>query len=203
MTQQLLRVSHQPFDYQYLKDLLRDYRYPRNKISKLLKTGEIEALKSGLYVLSEDFGRSLVLEQVANLLYGPSYVSLDYALSHYGLIPEKVYVVTSVCIGRKKLFDTAVGSFSYQQIKPAYYKLAYSRQTVNDASYLMATVEKALCDKLYFAPALSNLEALEQYLIEDLRIDHGALSNINPRHLSPLAEASGKRNLKLLLEMFK
>lgn len=69
MTQQLLKISHQSFDYQYLKDLFRDYRYPRNKISKLLRTGKIVALKSGLNGLSKHFGRNLVPEQDANLLW--------------------------------------------------------------------------------------------------------------------------------------
>jgi len=203
MTQQLLGISHQPFDYQYLKDLLRDFRYPRNKIGKLLKTGEIVALKSGLYVLSEQFGRSLVLEQVANLLYGPSYISLDYALSRYGLIPEKVYILTSVCTGRKKHFDTAVGCFSYQHLKPAYYSLAYTRQLTDDSSYLMASREKALCDKLYFAPALSDCRAVEHYLFDSLRIAREALSEFDPELISRLAEASGKRNIKLLREILR
>lgn len=201
MTQQLLKVSHQPFDYQYLKDLFRDYRYPRNKISKLLRAGEIIALKNGLYVLSEHFGRSLVPEQVANLLYGPSYVSLDYALSRYGLIPEKVFCITSVCTGRKKLFETAVGSFSYQQMKPSYYCLGYIRQVVQGSSYIIATAEKALCDKLYFAPILSDLKAMSQYLFDDLRIDQSAMNGLDARLLSRLAEASGKHNIKLFMEM--
>lgn len=201
MTQQLLKIIHQPFDYQYLKDLFGDYRYPRNKISKLLKAGEIIALKSGLYVLSNQFGRIVVPEQVANLLYGPSYVSLDYALAYYGLIPEKVFSISSVCIGRKKLYETAVGRFTYQQLKPEYYSMAYSLQNSNRDGYLMASPEKAMCDKLYFAKAISTLKDMEQYLFEDLRIDRDALNNFDAELVAELAGVSAKRNIKLFKEL--
>ena len=201
MTQQLLNIRHQPFDYQALKDLLSDYNYPRNKISRLIGQGEIIALKSGLYVLSELFGRSPAPELVANLLYGPSYVSLDYALARYGLIPEQVFAVTSVCTGRKKQFDTAIGSFSYQQVKASYYSLAYLRQETDDASYLIATPEKALCDKLYLAGRLPDLKALEILLYEDLRIDESGLAELNIKLIHPLAKASGSQNLRLLMEL--
>jgi predicted transcriptional regulator of viral defense system len=201
MTDQLANVTHQPFDYQYLKGLLSGYRYPRNKISKLLNSGEIIALKSGLYVLSERFGRDLVPEVVANLLYGPSYVSLDYALASYGLIPELAYQVTSVTTGRRKTFETAVGTFTYQHLKPEYYSLGYQARESGDSSYLIATGEKALCDKLYFASPLEDADALERHLFEDLRIDFARLRDLDRKLISRLAGLAGKRNLKLLKEL--
>ncbi|HOY85328.1 MAG TPA: hypothetical protein PLQ80_08555 [Candidatus Syntrophosphaera sp.] len=201
MTEQLLNISHQPFDYQYLKGLLSGYRYPRNKISTLLGRGEIISLKSGLYVLSERYGRELVPGIVANLLYGPSYLSLDHALASYGLIPELAFQVTSVTTGRKKIFETAVGTFSYQHLKPAYYSLGYQLWQSGDSSYLIATPEKALCDKLYLAPRLEDVADLEAYLFEDLRIDPGRLRELDRKLISRLAGLAGKRNLKLLKEM--
>ena len=203
MTRQLLLVDHQPFDYQYLKYLLKDYRYPRNKIGKLLRNGEIVAIKSGLYVLSGIFGKKPLPEQVANLLYGPSYVSLDYALSRYGLIPERVFSITSVCIGRRKAFDTAVGYFSYLQMKPEYYSLAYVRHVTTEGSYLIATPEKALCDRLYYGPAFSDITALKQYLFYDMRVDEMIFSRLDAALISRLAEASGKRSIRLLAELLK
>ena len=106
MSKELLSIRQQPFDYQYLKGLFSAYRYPRNKISKLLKSGDILALKSGLYVSSERYGANFSSLQIANLLYGPSYISLEYALAHYGLIPEQVFEITSVTTGKKKLYIT-------------------------------------------------------------------------------------------------
>ncbi|MDZ4181787.1 MAG: hypothetical protein U1B83_02835 [Candidatus Cloacimonadaceae bacterium] len=201
MIDQLARVTQQPFDYQYLMGLLSEYRYPRNKISSLLRKREIIALKSGLYVLSERFGRTLVLEIAANLLYGPSYVSLDYALAAYGLIPEIAFQVTSVTTGRRKVFETAVGTFSYRHLKPGYYCLAYQVRQVEDTAYLIAVPEKALCDKLYLAPRLEDANSLEQYLFADLRVDYDRLRDLDVSLISHLAEASGKHNLRLLKEM--
>ena len=203
MTEQLLKINRQPFDYQFLKDLFRDYRYPRNKISKLLSSGEIIALKSGLYVLPESFGRELCLEQTANLLYGPSYISLDYALSRHSLIPEAVHSLTSVCLGRKKVFETAVGRFQYNQLKPDYYSLAYQRVNSTSYPYLMATAEKAICDKLYLSAALEDAEAMESFLVDDLRIDEGALRQMDQNLIARLAEVSGRHNLKLLREIMR
>ena len=201
MTEQLLNISHQPFDYQYLKGLLSGYHYSRNKISTLLGRGEIISLKSGLYVLSERYGRELVPGIVANLLYGPSYVSLDHALASYGLIPELAFQVTSVTTGRKKIFETAVGTFTYQHLKPTYYSLGYQLRREGGSGYLVATPEKALCDKLYFASRLEDAKALEAYLFEDLRIDPDRLRDLDWELISRLAALAGKHNLTLLTEL--
>jgi predicted transcriptional regulator of viral defense system len=198
-----MQVRYQPFDYQCLKSLFAAYRFPRNKISKLLNRGEIIALKSGLYVLSKRYGQNLIPEQVANLLYGPSYVSLDYALSHYGLIPERAFQVTSVTTGRKKRFDTEVGSYTYQHLKPGYYSHSYMVQSGEGFSYLIATAEKALCDKLYLAPKLGDITCLEQYLFDDLRVDFRLLAGLDKALIQHLARISGKHNLRMLMEMMK
>jgi len=196
-----MNIAQQPFDYQVLKCLLRDYRYPRNKISKWIRSGEIVALKSGLYVFSKRYNRPLSLKLVANLLYGPSYVSLDSALAHWGLIPEHVFHLSSVSTGRKKIFETEIGTFTYQHLKPAYYSMAYQLQQIEDDPYLIATPEKALCDKLYLAPRLRQSESLEQYLFEDLRIDYDRLHDLDTALISDIAAASGSHNLKILKEM--
>lgn len=201
MTERLMNIAQQPFDYQVLKCLLRDYRYPRNKISKWIRSGEIVALKSGLYVFSKRYNRPPSLKLVANLLYGPSYVSLDSALAHWGLIPGHVFNLSSVSTGRKKTFETEIGTFTYQHLKPAYYSMAYQLQQIEDDPYLIATPEKALCDKLYLAPRLKQSESLEQYLFEDLRIDYDRLRDLDTALVSEIAAASGSHNLKLLKEM--
>lgn len=57
---------------------------------------------------------------LANLIHGPSYISLEYALSH-GLIPERVSTVTSVALGRSRKFDTPVATFtSHSLALPCY-----------------------------------------------------------------------------------
>ncbi len=198
MTNQLTAINHQPFDYQYLKGLLKDYHYPRNKISKMLKSGEIIALKSGLYVLSSLYNQPLVREVVANLLYGPSYVSLEYALAHYNLIPEAVFNVTSVTCGRKKIFRTQIGTFVYNHLKTEYYNIGYVVDRIEDVNYLIAIPEKALCDKLYFSPLLRDVDALEKLLYEDLRLDTSFIKKMDHKVISVLAGVGRSTNLSLL-----
>ena len=94
------------FDYQFLTSKLQGYRYPRNVIHRLLKTGKIIRIKKGLYVFGESYRRGPVSRTLlANLIYGPSYVSREYALGFYGLIPERVEEVTSMTTKKNKEFE--------------------------------------------------------------------------------------------------
>ena len=71
------RILYNEFDYLTLLSALRDYRYPRDRITKLLRQGTIIRVKKGLYVLGEGERRGPVYKEIlANLIYGPSYISL-------------------------------------------------------------------------------------------------------------------------------
>src|ERR1700733_3976608 len=95
------------FDYQLLANYLRGLKRPRDKIRSLIDEGKMVRLKNGLYIFGDNWRRSpLCLEMIANLIYGPSCVSFEYALSHYGLIPERSTVITSLTIGDTKTFHT-------------------------------------------------------------------------------------------------
>ena len=84
-----------------------------------MQSGAIIRVKKGLYIFGEDYRRSPIHRALlANLLFGPSYVSGEYALSHYSFIPEKVTTVTSMTVKRKKIFNTPAGVFSYDHIHP-------------------------------------------------------------------------------------
>lgn len=84
-----------PFSHGALLPSLKDYRRPNDK---MLWQGVLVAIKRGLYVRGEP-SRAPCLPLVANRLYGPSCVSLDYALAWHGLIPERLHEITSVCTG--------------------------------------------------------------------------------------------------------
>jgi predicted transcriptional regulator of viral defense system len=111
------QIQREEFDHQILTDALRSYARPRDKISDLLRKGIIVRVKKGLYIFGKDYRRQYASrELLANLIYGPSYVSLDFALQHYGMIPERVEAVTSVTTGRSRRFSTPIGLFTYRQI---------------------------------------------------------------------------------------
>lgn len=90
-------VAHEVFDYQTLLTVSPDYTHPRDKIKEMLHRRAIVRIKKGLYLFGEPFRRvPYCRELLANLMYGSSYISLEYALHHYGLVPEWVETVTSV-----------------------------------------------------------------------------------------------------------
>ena len=102
-------------------------------------------LRNGLYALEE---KRPPIYFVANKLYRPSYVSLETALSFYGIIPETVYGITSVTPKPTKMFETLDLLFTYTRIKQAAFE-GYAIQKEDDQIYLIAEPEKALADYLY------------------------------------------------------
>lgn len=180
-------------DYNYLKSALAGYRHPRVKINEMLKQGNIIRVKKGLYVFGPELAREpFSKETLANLIYGPSYISLEYALGFYGLIPERVEVVTSVTNKRKKSFSTPVGQFTYRYIHPALYAAGITLFNLDEHhSILIASKEKAVADMLYFNGPFETETALEQYLLENLRLEAEALAGFNLKTTSKLATLYG------------
>ena len=119
-------------------------------MSTLLADGSVIRVRKGLYVFGDRYRRTtLSRELLANLIYGPSYVSLDYALSHYGLIPERVEHVTSVTTGESRWLRTPFGVFIYRPLSPQRYAPGIRWSGEGDARCLMASPEKALVDKVW------------------------------------------------------
>ena len=97
------------FTHEEIANILKDEVSNVNaKISYLTKQGILIRLKKGLYTFGGFYQDSVDNIAIANRLYTPSYVSFDYALSYYGLIPERVYEVTSATLYAKKVFDTTL-----------------------------------------------------------------------------------------------
>lgn len=175
-------IEHDVFDYQALTEALLAYRKPRDKFTKLLESGAVVRIKKGLYTFGEDFRKEPVSrEYLANLIYGPSYVSLDYALSYHGLIPERVDLVTSVTMKRSKEFHTPFGVFSYRMVTDNRYSIGAVLEQAGKVSFLIASPEKALIDKVWTDKRFhgASLSDYNTYLTEDLRIDLEALKNLD------------------------
>lgn len=201
------RIPREEFDYQTLLDVLKGYARPRDKISDLMRKGAIVRIKKGLYVLGENSRRRpYSRELLANLIYGPSYISLDSALQHYGFIPEHVEAVTSVTTGRSRKFYTPVGLFAYRQIPLQAFRFGMTRVEVHEGlSYLIATPEKSLSDKIHQdrGTAVQNWKKMQQYLVDDLRIDESALMSLNPEEIANIANRYGSRKIHILGEFVR
>ena len=115
-------------------------------ISRNLKSGLLLKLRNNYYMLKDSHPP---LYAIANKLYQPSYVSLESALSHYGIIPEVVYAVTSITTKPTREFKTPQAVCSYQRIKKSVFA-GYSPVSIEGHIVLLAEPEKALADYLYF-----------------------------------------------------
>jgi hypothetical protein len=167
-------IDREEFDYTALVSALSSYAEPRRKISSLLRKGVIVRVKKGLYVFGDDYRkRPFSRELLANLIYGPSYVSLDYALAFHGLIPEIVTVLSSVTTKRPKEFQTPVGNFVFRRAKKEIFHLGMTRVEQGPFAFLIASPERALADKLREdrAGVIRSRAQIEQYLFENLRLD--------------------------------
>lgn len=114
-------------------------------LAQLVKEGLFERLKRGVYTLKTDAANE---KEVANALYKPSYISFDYALSYYSLIPEVVYEITSATTNPTRLFNTSTLSFGYYTIKKEAYS-GYTLKEEGERRFLIAEPEKAVVDYLY------------------------------------------------------
>lgn len=110
------------------------------------KEGLFIRLKKGLYALRTDLPTE---EEISNKLYMPSYISFDYALSYYGLIPETTYSVTSATTKPTRSFIFNNIHYSYRSIKIEAYT-GYTLKRTEHKSFLIAEPEKAIADYLYF-----------------------------------------------------
>ena len=175
------------------------------KISNLVRNKELIRLKKGFYTFSKLYQtKPINLISVANTLYSPSYVSFDYALSYYGMIPERVSEVTSATSKNEKLFDTPIGRFSYKKVSPEAYSLGidWIYDDVEGGRFI-ATAEKALCDKIKYDRGIGTLtqNSMVEYLKYDLRID--ITKPLNYELIEIIATAYKSRNLKTLATIVK
>lgn len=109
------------------------------------KRGFVLQIKRGLYVLPDLLPPDVYL---ANKLYGPSYISLEFALSYHGAIPDTVYEITSVTTKATRRFKTLGKVFSYRKIKKTAYT-GYGVQKQRGLGFYIADAEKAFVDVNY------------------------------------------------------
>lgn len=202
----LARLGSSPFNHSSLLSVLQGFRRPNDKISRWLEDGTLLSLKKGVYVLGDELrSEPVCLPLVANVLFGPSCVSLDSALAYHGLIPEGVYEVTSVTTRRTKQFDTALGRFSYHHIPVTVFPIGLRMESApSGGHFFMAGPEKALCDKILLTRnlRLRSLTAMEAFLLEDLRVDVDELSGLDLAVVDGYLEAGRKRDMLNLLREF-
>ena len=167
-------------------------------IARWLQSGKLIQLRRGKYLVPDRYRKKPIeLEKIANLLVEPSYLSLQWALSHYQLIPEAAFTLTSVTTSRTSTFDTPVGMFTYRNLSKKFF-WGY-RVSSKEYPYHVAHPEKALLDLFHLTPGPFPKERLVQYRFQNTHL-------INRKRLLEYAKRFGKPKLtklaRQLIELF-
>jgi hypothetical protein len=194
-----------PISHSVVMEMLVEYNRPNDKISELIKGGELVSVRRGLYVPGPETDLPIPdLFVIANNLRGPSYISLESALSYWGLIPERVYEVSSITLKTSKKYVNDLGRFTFKHLASPYYSFGIESIRLTDQqTALIASKEKAICDKIITTSGVF-LRARQQtldFLIEDLRIDEENLVNLDTSKITSwIEDAPKKSSLQMLVK---
>lgn len=196
------KIPYDIFTDEAVRQLIRESPAARyGLVKRAISKGELIHLRRGLYGFSEKYQRrGMNLFELAQMIYGPSYISFESALSHHGWIPEAVYTVTSSTMKRSKTYDTPLGAFSYTRIPAIPFFAGVERIENQNGIFFMATPWKALADYVYANK--KNWQGT-QPLIQDLRIEEKYLKRADPYLLNELKEHSNSLRVKEFIEGVK
>ena len=184
-----------------LREKYKNYANPLDKIKRDADKGIIIRLNRGLYETNNNINPSFLAASILS----PSYLSFEYALSYYGLIPERVTAITSASLSmrKNKTFVNAFGRFEYSDIPPRVFSegLTY----IEDGEYAakIASKEKAICDSLYKWRVVNSINELKELLFIDKRIDEDEFASCDFDLLLRLAPLYRRTNLDLLTKLIR
>ena len=184
-----------------LADQLHEFGDPAGKIMRMRKEEKIFRLTRGLYETDPDVpGQCL-----AGVIYGPSYLSFDYALSAYDLIPEAVYAYTSATFGKRKAknYNNRIGRYMYRDVPEAVFPFGRTIREEYGYEYRIAVPEKALCDKLYVMPPVTGVRDIRRMLFDDLRINEEAFAKLDAESIFQIGDRYRSNNLKYLIRYLR
>ena len=137
------------FDLSFLVQMSREKRsHLLVQLGRWLKKGKVTPLRRGLYTLGENHCKSFNPAEFAFAIYEPSYLSLEWALSFYGLIPEKTVLWTSVTTRVTRNFRNYFGNYTYQKIHRRHF-WGFVQKIMQNRPVWLASPEKAILDYFY------------------------------------------------------
>lgn len=174
----------------------KDYSDPLGKIHRETKSGNLIPIIKGLYETDD----KVPGHYLAGSIYGPSYLSFEYALAYHGLIPERVHTYTNATYNKNKTkkYNNTFGLYTYRDIPKDAFPFEVVSYVENEYSYVIASPEKALCDRLYIAPPQTSMIRLKALIFDDLRIEEDDFYNLDFNKLLFLCDLYPSTNIKLL-----
>ncbi len=184
-----------------LKEKYSKYSNPLDKIKREAQKGNLIRLTKGIYETDKNVDPCLL----ASVILSPSYLSFDFALSYYGLIPERVFAITSATlrVRKNKTFENSFARYEYTDIPANAFSEGLTCIEKGDYIVRIASKEKAICDSLYKWRVVKNINDLKELLFIDKRIDKDEFASCDFVLLKRLASLYNKTNLKLLIKLIR
>jgi len=179
-----------------LKEKYKDYTDINGKIKRDIDNGFLFPLVRGIYETNSSIDGFLL----ASYIYGPSYLSFEYALSYHNIIPERVVVYTNATFNKRKSksYQNQFGLYTYRDVPNAAFSFSVKAHEENGYAYLIASPEKALCDLLYIRKPVTSMKELKMVLFEDLRINKDMFDQLNFDEILFLSDKYISSNMKYL-----
>lgn len=169
----------------------------RPQLSRWLKQGKVTQLKRGLYTFSSHNTPTCSRHFLAGHMLHPSYVSLESALSFYGVIPEKVHSITSITTKKTQQHTNTFGLFTYRHIKQNCFSHYIALKDEFGYTFFMATAEKAIVDFLYYK--LRKIASIETSLFEEhYRFQN--LDQLDTLKLKSIAQTFQQKKLNTVIQ---
>jgi predicted transcriptional regulator of viral defense system len=171
---------------------LKVYAY---QISYWQKRGYISKLKRGFYYFNDQVS-DIDPKEISFFIYQPSYISLETALSIYGLIPEMIYSNTALTTKANRKISNYFGNFSYRHIHPKLF-FAYKSINTKNGKYLIAEAEKALLDYFYLNLGQIN----NQQDLEGLRLNLQEVKKMDKKKINRYLKEFNIKKLNKMIDL--
>lgn len=168
------------------------------RIKRAVAKQQLIRLKRGVFLLGKRLvSKTVSLFELAQFIDGLSYISFESAMSYHGLIPEAVYMTTSACISRNKLFKSVAGDFVYYKLPMKNFFIEVKYVEVGENQFLMASPWKALLDYIYCDKFdWKNFSSI----LESLRIEDEMLPKITKTHLENLKSYYHSKRMNIFID---
>lgn len=179
-----------------LKEKYKNYTDVNGKIKRDMDKGILFPLVRGIYEINSQADGYLL----ASYIYGPSYLSFEYALSFHHIIPERVVVYTNATFNKRKSksYQNHFGLFTYRDVSKEAFPFMVKAYEEDVYAYFIASPEKALCDLLYIKKPVLSIKELKMLLFIDLRINKDAFDQFNFQDILFLSSKYISNNIKYL-----
>lgn len=181
-----------------LREALSEFKNPNDKIHRMIREKKLFSIIRGLYTTDPDISGKCL----ACFIYGPSYLSFDYALAQYRLIDKIPSGYQSATYGKRrtKSYHIPFGTFTYRDIPADAYPLSVREEIVGNSLYCIASPAKALCDRLYTLPPAKDEAELEAWIFKIIGIDRRQFCSLNLDEILDIGDKYQSKNANLLME---